>query len=43
MLAISQYSQLIRVADSNYLYGVSFIGGIIARFIGLAIFVGAVF
>ena len=38
LLAISQYSQLIRAADENYLYGVAFIGGLTARFIGLAIF-----
>jgi hypothetical protein len=38
LLAISQYSQLIRAADEDYLYGVAFIGGIAARFIGLAVF-----
>jgi hypothetical protein len=38
LLAISQYSQLIRAADEDYLYGVAFIGGIAARFIGLAFF-----
>ncbi|MCL5876971.1 MAG: hypothetical protein M1540_04065 [Candidatus Bathyarchaeota archaeon] len=38
LLAISQYSQLIRAADENYLYGVAFVGGLAARLIGLAVF-----
>lgn len=38
LLAISQYSQLIRAADENYLYGVAFIGSLTARLIGLAVF-----
>jgi hypothetical protein len=38
MLSVSQYSQLIRAADENYLYGVAFVGGLTARLIALAIF-----
>lgn len=38
MLGISQYSQLIRFIDEGAAYGGAFIGGLAARFIGLAIF-----
>ncbi|MGE5556539.1 MAG: hypothetical protein ACM3UY_09855 [Methanocella sp.] len=38
MLGLSQYSQIIRVLDNGYAYGGAFIGGIVSRFIGIAIF-----
>jgi hypothetical protein len=38
MLGISQYSQLIRFVDEGAAYGGAFIGGLVTRFIGLAIF-----
>ena len=38
LLAISQYSQLIRMVDSGYAYGLAFVGGLVTRFVGLAVF-----
>jgi hypothetical protein len=38
LLAVSQYSQLIRAADQDYLYGVAFVGGLTTRLIALAVF-----
>jgi hypothetical protein len=38
MLGISQYSQVIRFLDEGPTYGGAFIGGIVSRFIALAIF-----
>ncbi|HSV49358.1 MAG TPA: hypothetical protein VLH35_03500 [Candidatus Acidoferrales bacterium] len=38
MLGISQYSQIIRIIDGSYAYGAAFVGSLVARFIGLAIF-----
>lgn len=38
MLGLSQYSQIIRILDNGYTYGAAFIGGIVTRFIGIAIF-----
>ena len=38
MLGASQYSQLIRFIDEGAAYGGAFIGGIVTRFIGIAIF-----
>jgi hypothetical protein len=38
MLGISQYSQIIRFLDEGAAYGGAFIGGIVTRFIALAIF-----
>lgn len=38
LLAISQYSQLIRMVDSGYAYGFAFVGGLVTRFVGLAVF-----
>lgn len=38
LLAISQYSQVIRVVDGNYGYGLAFVGGLVARFAGIAVF-----
>lgn len=39
LLSISQYSLLIWASDANYVYGVAFTGGWIARIVGLSIFV----
>ena len=39
LLGISQYSLLIWASDVNYVYGIAFMGGWIARIAGLSIFV----
>lgn len=38
LLAISQYSQLIRMIDGGYAYGFAFVGALVARFLSLAVF-----
>lgn len=39
LLGMSQYSQLIRVVDENYAYGLAFMGGLAFRFIAIAVFI----
>ncbi|MCW4029554.1 MAG: hypothetical protein NWE92_07905 [Candidatus Bathyarchaeota archaeon] len=37
-LLISEYSQLIRMVDQNYAYGLAFVGGLVFRFLAFAVF-----
>ena len=42
-LGISQYSLIIWAADANFSQGYAFVGGLIARFVGLGIFVAVAY
>jgi hypothetical protein len=39
LLGMSQYSQLIRVVDENYAYGLAFVGGLAFRLLAIAVFI----
>jgi hypothetical protein len=40
LLGISQYSLLIWAGDENYAYGIAFVGAMVARLVGLSVFIG---
>ena len=42
-LGISQYSLIIWAADANYSQGYAFVGGLVARFVGLGIFLAVAY
>ena len=42
-LGISQYSLIIWAADANFSQGYAFVGGLIARFVGLGIFIAVAY
>ena len=42
-LGISQYSLIIWAADANFSQGYAFVGGLVARFVGLGIFVAVAY
>jgi hypothetical protein len=40
LLGISQYSLLIWAGDENYVFGIAFVGAMVARLVGLSVFIG---
>jgi hypothetical protein len=40
LLGISQYSLLIWAGDENYAFGIAFVGAMVARLVGLSVFIG---